>query len=1544
MTVRWKPLLVLSGLFVVVALGGVVALMLTLAPRSSQGILKMARAARQAGRFEDSEIHYKQALQLEPKSAAIHEEFASLYHDWQKQAPPAKKAALRNDWLEHMVSAVKFDAAAASPRRQLLVEAMTQQIAADSVYWANELLKLEADDPDAHYILAVESLDTRTPNIPEIQVHLKTLEEKNAPPVRRLLITAELADANGDQAARDASVEAGINAPLATEADLIDRTAIIRLAAIAVRTQTEPARLEKAVKIMLENVKGLGKPETLSATRLARLRVLLERTQRSLTSLAAKSGASAKPLEELASAIELDLDSIFKQALAGASEPDIQTYLTYADHLRIRQEHERSLQVIDDALKSPQASRRAAINTVMGLHTVAVEAALARLADQSRFERAAPHIQALIDSRDARFEGLGHLFAGSVDLDRSGMARDMAKIDSTDTTTRPDPRLKASALTHLRQAAAQLPEMAEAQARYGVALVLSGEQSLGRQFLQTSLRLGGLEPQYQLWAAWTILQAGYPEEAEPIVESLLAQVASGAAARELEGALHLLSGELHQAKRTPEDLRKAVTEFDRALSTDQRPTVSVVMRLAQIDAQLGHYDSALKRLEAVAAEGKGGASVLQLMVLTLEESGKKADARARLVAARKQFPTSEELAAVDASLKAKDGDPKAADKVLADYLTRNPDHPNLAMMRAQILTESLKKPDQAREVLTSIADRTDNSAPLVQLAALEMEQNRLDAASAVIAKVRTRWKEAATSDVLEAQLALKRGQTALAIEHFDDALKKDPDNKIVRFWKAQLDGRSGAVAEAAKSLEAIIRNKPMKEVEQGTPLLAAAQSALANLSMRSGVYDDAIRRFEELKKGGASGTLSRYDRWQLIGAYVAKGNWPVAKREIAAILNDEKNPPTDEERVRGANFYRQKGENAAALAQLDFVLKVSPANPSAVVTRSFILLKEKNYDQSAKVLRKAIEISKKAEKSPPVFYLMLAAVENETPPRESALERALKALDDGLSRSPDSSELVQTRYVAMSAGGDKKGAISFVETKAKEFPKGPFRRMLVDVYRDQKDYDRCEAVLNDLRKESPDDPSLAVALVQIVSAQAAEASVLNLPDREKELNNKASTLIRQFETRFPKNLAFLQAECELTARIGDFTRAMDLTREIDKLSPESTMGPMLRTRIFTALNKTREVAQAYSEVLERDPRQLEVRMLLGQAKLKLGEPDEALRQAKFVIDAEGDEPQAILLEARALAMSGNTGTQKKAQYREAVARLEGALASNPKFEEGYHTLAEIHLLHSERAAAIATWKKNLEAIPGDGAAASRLVEVLCMRQSSTKGPSADDVALAQKIAKEIADRDKTGTLRLALSIGFQKAGQFETALRLGEDAAEKLESPVARLNYGDLLLTTAESQSDPAKAKASFEKAVEQYDKVLSKQPSSIQAINNKSWILHNYLGKSQAALDLVLDLKRRVSTTYLPGEVHDTLGVIQEAMGQYGDAEQSYLDGLKKVPENPVLNFHIGKLIAGNPDRSLQAKEYLEKAMANRDRLSSSMAAEAVRLIRLLDKAGAAN
>ena len=61
----------------------------------------------------------------------------------------------------------------------------------------------------------------------------------------------------------------------------------------------------------------------------------------------------------------------------------------------------------------------------MGLHMVAVEMILARTDDAARFDKAEPHVQALLDCPEPRSQALGHLFAGSIDLDRSGMAREM---------------------------------------------------------------------------------------------------------------------------------------------------------------------------------------------------------------------------------------------------------------------------------------------------------------------------------------------------------------------------------------------------------------------------------------------------------------------------------------------------------------------------------------------------------------------------------------------------------------------------------------------------------------------------------------------------------------------------------------------------------------------------------------------------------------------------------------------------------------------------------------------------------------------------------------------------------------------------------------------------------------------------------------------------------------------------------------------------------------------------------------------------------------
>ena len=80
----------------------------------------------------------------------------------------------------------------------------------------------------------------------------------------------------------------------------------------------------------------------------------------------------------------------------------------------------------------------------MGLHALAVEAALANLNNQGRYEVAAPHIKSLLECKHARFQALGHLFQGAIDLEKAGMVAD-AKAPTCPGPSRPGSAPRPSA-------------------------------------------------------------------------------------------------------------------------------------------------------------------------------------------------------------------------------------------------------------------------------------------------------------------------------------------------------------------------------------------------------------------------------------------------------------------------------------------------------------------------------------------------------------------------------------------------------------------------------------------------------------------------------------------------------------------------------------------------------------------------------------------------------------------------------------------------------------------------------------------------------------------------------------------------------------------------------------------------------------------------------------------------------------------------------------------------------------------------------------------
>jgi tetratricopeptide (TPR) repeat protein len=1551
MTVRWKPLLILSGLFLVIAVVGVIAFVYTLVPRGSADILPLARASRAAGKFENADIQFQQALKVDGKNAAIHEEYAGLFAEWAERAPAEKKGQLRLAYVRELEQAARYNQKLKGPRRLLLKEAMRRDEAPAAVHWAKDLVGLDPKDAEAHYVLASEGLNERTPNVPEVRRHLKALEAAGAPAVRTDWVKARVADLTADDSARDEVLTRSRTVSLPDGADPVDRMALISLRALDVvhgeetkpvsgpsQAPPDPAVLSTRIQALRTEVRAMVASPALAPARIIRLGALLERIQRSLIQLAAGAESKTKgAVAALVDAIEGDVETLYQKALDAANKPELSLFLTYADHLRYREKRAECLEVVGRALRTPAASKAASADIVMGLHAIATESALANLKDSQRIEKASPHIKAMLASTNPRYQGLGHLFQGAIDLELAGVTAGDLDRPAGELASKGgvQPKLRASALTHLKAAAAQLPDIAEAQARYGVALVLSQEQGLGRQYLQNALRMGTLAPQYQIWAAWSMVQAGYPEEAQPIVEQLLNEVQQGRQPAELEGTLHLLAAEIHQSRRSPAELKRALDEYLKAHAAGQPASPAVQLRLAQIDVQLGRRERALTRIEQLRKVGQGVPAVEHLAVLILQDQGKKAEARKTLEAARAKYPDSDELIGVDAALLARDGKPKDADRLLAGFLKKRPDEVGIALMRAQILADLLDDPKAARKVLLDAADRGVNSAPLVQLALLDLRRHDHDAVAATIAKVRARWKEAATADLLDAQLALDEGNVSAAVGHFDEALRKDPGNKLVQYWKAQLDIRTGAATEAARVFEELVRDQTVKELDSGVSLMSAAQSALASLALQSGEYDAAIGRLEELRDKSESGVLDRPGRWQLATAFAAKGEWDRARSQVAALLDDANEPPTDDERVRGANFYRLHQEDAAAVAQLDRVLKHNPTHPGAVVIRAYMLAGAKQAPEAAALLRKAIDGTPKKDKPPAVFFLMLAAVENALPPPADASRRALAALDRGLGVQPNSPELVQAKYRVLALTGEPREAVAFVEQKAKGGPKGLFRRMLAEVYREQKDYAAAEKVVRQVMTDFPKDSALAASLVQLVASQAVEAA--NRGDRalERSLNEKTAGLIRDFRAKFPNDLSFLQAECDLAARRGDLTRATAVTQEMDKIAKSSPSGPLNRARLYAAQKRTREAADAFQEALERNPRQLDVRILLGQTRLQLGEADEALRQAKLVLETDRDRPEAVLLEAQALAGSGGSAKSAAAGRDEAIKLLGDVLTRHTKFTSGYHQLAEFQRAAGRKAGAVATLKKGLKDVPDDAAGLSQLVELLAGPRADGGKPSPPELEQAKAVATEIAGQDRRGGLNLAVAVGFHKAGALDLALPWAEKAAKQSEDPIIHLNFGDLLLSLAEAARNPTLATSYFRRAVEQYDLVLKAQANSVEAVNNKAWILHTHLGETDKALALALGLLGRVDPSTLPPEFFDTLGAIQQAKGKARDAEETYSKGLSKAPDHPVLNYHMGKLLAGDRGRAGKANGYLKKALAGRDRLSPSMAADVASLVK---------
>ncbi len=165
-------------------------------------------------------------------------------------------------------------------------------------------------------------------------------------------------------------------------------------------------------------------------------------------------------------------------------------------------------------------------------------------------------------------------------------------------------------------------------------------------------------------------------------------------------------------------------------------------------------------------------------------------------------------------------------------------------------------------------------------------------------------------------------------------------------------------------------------------------------------------------------------------------------------------------------------------------------------------------------------------------------------------------------------------------------------------------------------------------------------------------------------------------------------------------RAIELTREIDKLSKTSPVGALLRARIYAAQGKARDLAAGVQG--SPRPRSSPARAACppGPNQAQAGRrrrctpPGQhgARRREKPSRRSSCSRPAHWPNPARHPLRKTSSSVQ-------AIARLEAITKANPRFEDAFHTLAEFNLKRGNHAAAVAVLKDDLKANPTDAAAA-----------------------------------------------------------------------------------------------------------------------------------------------------------------------------------------------------------------------------------------------------
>ncbi|MGI8670549.1 MAG: tetratricopeptide repeat protein, partial [Aridibacter sp.] len=344
---------------------------------------------------------------------------------------------------------------------------------------------------------------------------------------------------------------------------------------------------------------------------------------------------------------------------------------------------------------------------------------------------------------------------------------------------------------------------------------------------------------------------------------------------------------------------------------------------------------------------------------------------------------------------------------------------------------------------------------------------------------------------------------------------------------------------------------------------------------------------------------------------------------------------------------------------------------------------------------------------------------------------------------------------------------------------------------------------------------------------------------------------------------------------------------------------LLRARLKIQENKAEEAVKDLEEVLKKQPSLQEALFYMTQARLEMGQVDQA---RAFISDLEKYHPnyrQTALLKIQAAFMAGEPETALR-ESNALINRVKNAFAANPynaqELEElrvrgmTAKGLAELQLGNVEEA------EKSLQEVaklsPGSVGAKINLAKVYVVKKDLSKALELYESALASE--KNNFDA-LSGAVAVLIRQNEFNAAKAEIDKAINANGGDKTTLPALYYLKSDVFA----AENNPNAAEAELKKAI-QTDAEYLPAYSAYAAMLIK---------RNQT--DAALEQYRKVVEKKPSASVYTLIGMLHDAKQNYDEAEKNYRKALAINPETSVAANNLAWLIAdqnrGNLDEALK-------------------------------------